>query len=611
MKPQTNPSIAALVARLEQTPLDGLSLVRSLNEVDLDVDALLKLAAFEYDRYVRVSLYRTAAFEVRLLCWRPGQSSALHPHGTSCCAFRVLTGRARETRIGREDRVLERGSVGLADPDGVHQVANMGEEALVTLHLYAPPLPVERPTSEEGHRVVIIGGGFSGVAVAMHLLQSGCPELRVTIVERGPWLGRGLAYGAADEAHLLNVPAASMSVDPAVPDEFVRYAHQRGISAAPRSLLPRRLYGDYLVDRLARLVKAAPGRLRVVSGEAGAVVARGDGRYAVSVGGRIVLADDVVLATGHAEPLVPPGLRSLARDEALVVDPWSPAALASVAPESDVLIVGTGLTALDIVGALMRRGHRGAIHATSTNGRWPREHLPTVMWTGAAVVLDPASAPATADGLARWLQGACAAARDDGKPWQAVLEAVRPHVASLWKRLPVAEREVFLRVHRSRWEIHRHRAPADLLAQLGAWEAAGVVRSHRGAVASAARRGARVEVVLGDGDALTVDRVLLCTGAASDYRNTASAPWPDLVASGFVTPDPNGLGVVTEENCSIVGRGGPGLWAIGGLLRSRWFEVTAVPDLARRAVVIADAIIARRSPLARDGNPVTVGARAS
>ncbi len=610
MNPSSNPLVAELVARLDQTPLDGASLVKSLSEAALDVEAVLGAASFEYDRYVRVSLYRSAAVEIRLLCWRPGQSSALHAHGTSCCAFRVLTGRALETRLGRSDRVLEAGSVGLADPDGVHQVANIGDEPLVTLHVYAPPLPIEQPTSEEGHRVVIIGGGFSGAAVAMHLLQSGRPDLRVTIVERGPWLGRGLAYGAADEAHLLNVPAASMSADPAAPDEFLRYAHQRGISAAPRSLLPRRLYGEYLVDRLARVVKQSPGRLRVIAGEAGAVVARGDGRYAVSVAGRMVLADDVVLATGHADPVVPAGLQALVRDEALVADPWAPGALERIPSQSDVLIVGTGLTALDIVGALIRRGHRGSIHSTSTNGRWPREHLPTVTWTGAPATLDLARAPATVDGLVTWLEGACASATDEGKPWQAVLEAVRPHVASLWKRLPVAERGVFLKSHRSRWEIHRHRAPAELLLQLAAWEAAGIVTSHRGVVTSASRRGERVEVALGSDHALTVDRVLLCTGAASDYRRTQTAPWPDLVASGFATPDPNGLGVVTDESCALLGLGGPGLWAIGGLLRSRWFEVTAVPDLARRAEAISRGIVARRSPFAHDGNPTKAVDRA-
>ena len=42
--------------------------------------------------------------------------------------------------------------------------------------------------------VVIVGGGVSGVAVAMNLLRRGNGDLHVDLVERTPWLGRGIAY---------------------------------------------------------------------------------------------------------------------------------------------------------------------------------------------------------------------------------------------------------------------------------------------------------------------------------------------------------------------------------------------------------------------------------
>ncbi|MEJ0044578.1 MAG: hypothetical protein WDM81_21185 [Rhizomicrobium sp.] len=70
----------------------------------------------------------------------------------------------------------------------------------------------------------------------------------------------------------------------------------------------------------------------------------------------VLAAGNVVLATGHGspQPLVHP-----VDDEAshaIVDDPWT---AWSVEPTARVLIVGSGLTAIDTALSLMGRGHRG------------------------------------------------------------------------------------------------------------------------------------------------------------------------------------------------------------------------------------------------------------
>src|ERR1700680_3164424 len=71
-----------------------------------------------------------------------------------------------------------------------------------------------------GRHVVIVGGGASGVLLACHLLRSLSENIRVTLIERNPAIGRGIAYSTVDPAHLLNVRAANMSAFADDPDHF-------------------------------------------------------------------------------------------------------------------------------------------------------------------------------------------------------------------------------------------------------------------------------------------------------------------------------------------------------------------------------------------------------
>src|ERR1700689_5103932 len=76
-------------------------------------------------------------------------------------------------------------------------------------------------------RVIIIGGGASGVLLACHLLRRPVNKLEVTLVEKRPDVGRGIAYHTANPDHLLNVRAANMSAFPDEPDHFWRWVCAR------------------------------------------------------------------------------------------------------------------------------------------------------------------------------------------------------------------------------------------------------------------------------------------------------------------------------------------------------------------------------------------------
>jgi uncharacterized NAD(P)/FAD-binding protein YdhS len=444
--------------------------------------------------------------------------------------------------------------------------------------------------------VVVIGAGLSGVSLAIHLLRSGGSNIRVTLVDPSASFGRGVAYDTPDPAHILNVPAGRMSLFPDQPEDFVQYALSRGVPAHGHSLLSRRLYGDYLQARLAQAVEGSKVRLRISREEAVRVTRTATGFSVRLVSGQELPAEDVVLATGNAPAAIPTGLRGIFGDPRFVRSPYEANALKRVNAGDRVLIVGMGLTALDTASSLLRQHHAGPVVAISRHGKWPESHLADAHWTGPRFELDLENAPHTADGLATWLESEVSRAAEQFIPWQAVLGAVRPFVATLWAGLPNTERAVFLRDHRHRWDRFRHRAPLALLAEIRRQRDLGWISWRPGQVVGATTRADGLLVAIQTGDHIrsqVFDHVLLCTGPVSDLRQNESELWKNLIADQLVEPDELGLGLESDPDHRVDAGGRGALWALGGLLRPRHFESTSASELTSQAHELAIRLLRR------------------
>ncbi len=469
----------------------------------------------------------------------------------------------------------------------IHQVGNAGADALLTLHAYSPPLPVDAPSRREGRNVVIVGGGVSGVAVALHLLRRGDEDLRITLVERGPWIGRGVAYGVDSEVFALNVPAARMSLDPERPDDFVTWA---GAGATPTAFLSRARFGAYAVARFGEALRGSRSKLRVVRDAAVAV----DARVVRLAGGGALPAEVVVLATGLAPRLAP----STLPDDPRVCDAWDECAIAALPREGRILVLGAGLTALDVVALLEAHGFRGDVTILSRRGLLPRSHLTkhggvTPLPLG---VVD--AAPHDLRGLLRWGRAIVREHERRGEPWQHGIDALRPHVARLYRGLSPADRARFVRSVRPYWDVLRHRAPADTLALVDARRAEGHARVLAGRVvgSEATPDGIAVELELAGGPRRLerYDRIVRCIGPALEHAETDAPLVHDLITSGLAAADPAGLGIVTDETGRVVGpSGAPSdrIFAIGALRRASSWETTSVPDITAHALALAKHIV--------------------
>ena len=182
-------------------------------------------------------------------------------------------------------------------------------------------MPSETPgqgrATDDDYDLAIIGGGFSGLCTAWHLLTNERlpPEFRCTIIEPCEQLGAGLAYRTDSPHHLLNVRAKGMSICEHDPGSFTRWLAEAAPEFSPDAFVPRGLYRRYINDCLSLARAQHPqGSLTVLRDEVLAVThGAGSCRYRLELkSGDTLRARAVVLAIGNLPPPVRAGQRSVA-----------------------------------------------------------------------------------------------------------------------------------------------------------------------------------------------------------------------------------------------------------------------------------------------------------
>ncbi len=220
--------------------------------------------------------------------------------------------------------------------------------------------------------IAIIGGGVTGALTAYHLVRLSTPA-RIVIIEPRAELGLGLAYSTTSAQHLLNVPAGKISALPEEPNHFLQWVRAHyDANATAADFIPRLIFGKYIQSLLAK----APGiehlRTTAIDCQMEADVARltlGDGTQ--------LLADAVVLATGNFDPAPFPRIsKQIEENGAYRHSAWCEEAYANLPSDAPVTLIGTGLTAVDVLLKLRESGHRGIVTAISRHGVFPnrQEH---------------------------------------------------------------------------------------------------------------------------------------------------------------------------------------------------------------------------------------------
>ena len=457
---------------------------------------------------------------------------------------------------------------------------------------------------ERPRNVVIVGAGLSGTMVAANLLRRSPSGTRITLIERKPPFARGVAYGTLSPVHRLNVMAGKLSVWPDQPRHFVEWAarHEQdpGVDepVLETDFLPRYLFGRYLSAVLhdAQQSANADVSLRQVTGEVVDVIDEPE-RVVILEDGEHIDADVVVLALGNL-----PGEYPI-RDALPIYQtprymhvPWLMGAVESIKPDDDVLLVGAGLTAVDIVLQLDAQGHRGKIHALSRRGLRPRSHSATASYEG---FLQNRPMPDTIRGTVRLVREEIERAREKGIDWRAVLDSMRPFTQALWKGFSIADRARFMRHVRPFWDTHRHRLAPVVAKRIEQIERAGGVSYYAGRLQVLEERPDGVHATFrsrSDGSltTLVVGKVINCTGPRIDYSKFQHPLFINLLARGLIDHDPLLLGInATEQGEVYRYEGEPSTWlyTLGSPMVGVLWECTAVPEIRTQAAMLAERIL--------------------
>lgn len=443
--------------------------------------------------------------------------------------------------------------------------------------------------------VVIVGGGFSGTLLAVALLRRE-PRLRIAVLEKRYPRGCGVAYSTGARFHLLNVPAAGMSAFAEEPEHFLRWARRNcGPTVQPRSFLPRSLYGRYIVELLDQALKFRHGRFEWLQDEAIAFELQNSDPVVHCASGRTLRSHSVVLATGNFPPATPdvPGLGETSKRYFPFA--WSPSALENLPPHAEVLLVGSGLTSLDLILALKSKAFRGRIHVVSRHGVMPHRHEETASWPQ----FWDKNSPRTARGLLHLVRQQVRLAEEQGINWRSVIDALRPVTPKIWQSLPAVERKRFLRHARPYWEVHRHRIAPEIADVLRDLQDDKQVLIYAGRVVryQEIRNHAKVTFVNrspGHSHLLRVDRVINCTGSENDCRRIDDGLISSLFMQGLARPDELFLGVDADDSGALLdskGNRSESLFTIGPPRKGGLWETTAVPEIREQISRLAGQLL--------------------
>ena len=432
------------------------------------------------------------------------------------------------------------------------------------------------------------------------------------VIEPGEALGRGLAYATDDPRHLLNVRVANMSAFADEPDHLYAWlSARRGADAtSPFSFISRGLYGDYVADLAEQTL--SNGLVRRERARCLDIEERADGVRLTLSTGESLAADVAILATGHDAK---PTLGGIPAEQ-----PWSAGALDGLSPDAPILIIGSGLTMVDLALSLERRGQHGPIVVLSRRGLLSTTHRPAPPRASNASEIPFGSELSAVARLAAPFGRALYHRRRRLALGRRRAQAAHPAVVGRNKSrtappLPAPRAQLLGRPSPPHGASDRGGAPRARSIPASS-------RSSPAASSSARRNGEDVEVEIlrrGDGAAETrrFARIIDCTGLCEQPLKSANPLLRALLARGAARPDALGIGFDVAPDLGLVGADGTvsrRIKAIGPLARAAFWECIAIPDIRLQCAALADALTKARAARRRlrprgDRGPLSGGLR--
>lgn len=446
--------------------------------------------------------------------------------------------------------------------------------------------------------IVIIGAGFSGSTLAMQLKKIATTAIRIALINDSPKMNRGLAYSTSEQYHLLNVPAGKMSAFEDHADDFVSWLKEHencemGRENISEQFFPRKLYGTYLDSRFSQTIhdKQMPAHIESINAQA-IQVEKQDKQYYITLNNaEAIVADKLVLAIGNPKPINVLKNHGLEQHKNYIIDPWCFHQIKAIPTTTPIVIIGTGLTAIDILLSLQNQKHKGKIYLLSRHSLLPQAHE-SYQPLPAQVLSEHFKTPK--HGLA-YIRHKI---KSEKLNWRAVIDSLRPITQDIWLQWNHDDRVKFMRHLKSFWEVHRHRIAPQVNSTLQAMLSSGQVQVLNAKLSTITQDTDGFKLALRqkqNKSSIFIDSEYIINSTGPNYLSLYDTKlFQSLIEQNLITWDPLKLGFAVDTEFHLLSTNGKiskNLFVAGPLCKALLWEITAVPDIRTQIKKLANILI--------------------
>lgn len=446
-------------------------------------------------------------------------------------------------------------------------------------------------------RIGIIGAGYSGTALAATLFRLSDKPLEIILCGTPDEVAMGKAYSTPYPFHLLNVRAEEMSAFEDLPHHFLDWLNQSSFKAllstdepVANQYVPRLIYGEYLNSLLQTLEEQTCEHFKwhLVKEEVIDITVNEKTLTLVFSANNNREVDKVVLAMGNQLPVAFP---FPVRSQSVIANPWDYTAITRIPKDHPVLIVGTGLSMIDIVQTLYHHGHEGVIHAISRHGLLPLSHSEQHLHKHKEDLI--LQGPLRQ--LMREVRNTILSYMDSGKDWRLFINHMRHNAASVWQNLSNKDKKRFLRHVLPYWNIHRHRVHNKIDGLLKKLIQEKKLTINAGRVLKVEEEFAIIQKRHSQENLkVAVKTVVNCLGPNMNFSKQGNPLIHSLLKKEVGRLDDLQLGFYISPECALIDNGGTPssrFYALGPITRGTYWETSAVPDIRKQCFALAKQLL--------------------
>lgn len=403
--------------------------------------------------------------------------------------------------------------------------------------------------------IAIIGFGFCGRLAFFHLAKKADKNTKILIFDKNGPNTLGPAFSSFSPFYILNVPAIKMSPFSDEPRKFCEFLEKKYpqilSEIGENGFAPREIYGKYIEELTIEAFENAKKNSLEVEFISEEVVKISDEFLVEVKSGKSFEANEIVLATSfkQSEFFFPIDVKNLWNQDALQFHQKK-------FTDEKICLIGSGLTAVDVIVGLKNKNFGGKIFVISRRGNFPKKHFSQNQKNPDFLSVEDAK---------KGVLFLCLKIRQflRANPQfdlRHVIDSIRHETTNFWQNFDEKNKKLFLRLL-PYWNIFRHRAPISSIELIEQMIESGQIEVKKKGVKNISEKIVEVQ-----GEKLQCDVIVNCLGF--EFRSEKYPLLDQMIKADLL-----------KKDLLLAQSSHPKIHLLGGLNIGRDFECTAVPDL--------------------------------